>query len=392
MTAFFNRRSSTKHFLLPFLVGGGIILGLIFISAPYFFKARYALPTTGVVSEAAAQVRHIKPPPVVKGLYMTSWVAGTPRLRQEVVDLIDQTEINALVIDIKDYTGKIAFQIDHPLIKEIGSAEGRISDIEAFIDLLHKKGVYVIGRIAVFQDPHFVKVRPKLAVRRESDGGVWKDRKGISWLDAGSLEVWQYTVAIAEESYKKGFDELNFDYIRFPSDGNMNDIRYPVSEDREKRQVIEDFFAYISNRLRRAQIPISADLFGMTTTNTDDLNIGQVLESALPYFDYIAPMVYPSHYPPSFIGFANPAEKPYEVIKYSMDSAVERVKLFDATVASTSIQKLRPWLQDFDLGATYTADMVRKQIQAVYDSGLSSWTIWSPSNKYTAEALLTESR
>ncbi|MEK9201846.1 MAG: putative glycoside hydrolase, partial [Patescibacteria group bacterium] len=129
-------------------------------------------------------------------------------------------------------------------------------------------------------------------------------------------------------------------------------------------------------------VVISADLFGMTTTNTDDLNIGQVLERTLPYFDYIAPMVYPSHYPKTFLGFSNPAEKPYEVIKYSLDSAVTR--------ASTTPQKIRPWLQDFDLGAVYTKEMVRAQIQATYDAGLTSWMLWDAANTYTRGALLPE--
>ena len=132
-------------------------------------------------------------------------------------------------------------------------------------------------------------------------------------------------------------------------------------------------------------IKISADLFGMTTTNTDDLNIGQILEDALNNFDYVSPMVYPSHYPPTFLGFAKPAEKPYEVVKYSMDQAFTR-----AINASSTPLKLRPWLQDFDLGAVYTADMVRAQIQATYDAGLNSWMIWDAGNTYTVGAFLPE--
>ena len=128
--------------------------------------------------------------------------------------------------------------------------------------------------------------------------------------------------------------------------------------------------------------PLSIDLFGMTTTNTDDLNIGQNLENALKYFDYVSPMVYPSHYPKGFNGYANPAAKPYEIVKFSMNSAVER-----AVKASTTPLKLRPWLQDFNLGATYDAPMVRAQIQATYDSHLNSWMLWNASNRYTIKAL-----
>ena len=169
----------------------------------------------------------------------------------------------------------------------------------------------------------------------------------------------------------------------------MNDIYFPFSEefidlDPEggKSGVLRGFFSYLTGELRKENITTSADLFGMTTTNTDDLNIGQVLEDALSSFDFVAPMVYPSHYPLTFIGIQNPATKPYEVVKYSMDAAMKR--------ASTTPWKLRPWLQDFSLGAVYTPDMVRAQIQATYDSGFGSWMLWDAANTYTREALLPE--
>ncbi|MCK4918279.1 MAG: putative glycoside hydrolase [Candidatus Pacebacteria bacterium] len=340
--------------------------------------------------EVFFQATHIKIPEQLKGIYMTSWVAGTKSIRDGLISLMEETEINAIVIDIKDYSGKIAFKVqDEDLIK-YDAVENRIPDIKDLIEYLHSKDIYVIGRISVFQDPHLVEKRPDLAVKKSLGGEVWKDYKGISWLDAGSTEVWDYVIALAKESYNIGFDEINFDYIRFPSDGNMNEIYYPLSEDRVtldpntgKAKVLQEFFAYLNNKMSDTDVVLSADLFGMTTTNSDDLNIGQVLEYALPFFDYICPMVYPSHYPPGFIGLSNPAEYPYEVIKYSMDKAVEK-----AINASSSPDKLRPWLQDFDLGADYTASMVRKQIQATYDSGLDSWLLWAASNRYTKDALL----
>ncbi|MES2087697.1 MAG: putative glycoside hydrolase [Patescibacteria group bacterium] len=348
---------------------------------------------------------HVPTPSSVKAIYMTSWVAGSKDLRSKLVNIIDTTEINSVVIDIKDYSGRIAFSPDDPYLKEIGAFENRIPDAREFIADLHRRGIYVIGRISTFQDAYLVKLKPTLAVKRESDGAVWKDYKGISWIDPGSKEEWKYITAIGAESYKAGFDELNFDYIRFPSDGNMKDIAYPYSGKNSKPTVLRDFFAYLNTHLKPMGAVLSADLFGMTTTNTDDLGIGQVLENALPYFDYVAPMVYPSHYPPTFMGFKNPADKPYEVVKFSMDAAVRRsiattTKIsFDgsAAIASTSPKlypkeefsqlKIRPWLQDFNLGATYTAEMVDKQIQATYDSGLNSWMLWNASNHYTVAAL-----
>lgn len=341
---------------------------------------------------------HVKTPHAVKSIYMTSWVAGTSDFRNRLVKLIEDTEVNALVIDIKDYTGKISFEVEDPYLQKFDSVEKRIPDIKDFIEYLHSKDIYVIGRISVFQDPQLVKKRPDLAVKRASDGAVWKDHKGISWLDAGAKEVWDYAVAIGKQAHEYGFDELNFDYIRFPSDGNMQDIAYPFSEGKKKALVMKEFYAYLRQELDATGAVLSADLFGMTTTNADDLNIGQKLEYALPYFDYVAPMVYPSHYPKGFNGYAAPATKPYEVVKFCMDRAHEKVDamVWNASTTSESreakvtFSQIRPWLQDFDLGADYTADMVRAQMQAAYDSGLTSWMLWDASNKYTAAALLPE--
>lgn len=341
-------------------------------------------------------VTHVPTPKAVRAVYMTSWVAGTKSLRGHIVSLIDATELNAVVIDIKDYSGHIAFPVDDPTVSKYGASEKRFPDVREFVGELHKKGVYVIGRITVFQDPFLAKARPDLAVKKESDTStLWKDYKGLSYIDPGAEEGWKYIAALARASYALGFDELNFDYIRFPSDGNMRDIYFPWSETRMsgdaslgKAAVLRDFFRFLRESLSDIHdqgAALSADLFGMTTTNTDDLNIGQILEYAEPSFDFIAPMVYPSHYPPGFHGFSNPNNNAYEVVKYSMDSAVTRL-----IAASSTPDKLRPWLQDFDYGGTYDAAKVRAQIQATYDAGLSSWMLWDPSNKYTREALLPQ--
>lgn len=329
-------------------------------------------------------VTHLPTPEPLKALYLTSWAAGTKSFRDHILKLTDETEINSLVIDIKDYSGHIAFPIINPKLKEVGAEQLRIPDIKEFIGLLHEKGIYVIGRVAVFQDTFLVDKRPDLAVKRESDGAVWRDRKGIPWLDAGAKEVWDYTIAIARDAYALGFDEINFDYIRFPSDGNMQDITYEHFNSASSTRVkqMEEFFKYLDQGLSDLPVVTSADLFGLTTSAKDDLGIGQTIEVAAPYFDYIAPMVYPSHYAAGYLGFANPATKPYEVIKDSMDQA--SIKL---TNASSSPLKLRPWIQDFDLGADYTADMIKAQKQAVYDAGLTSWMMWDPSNKYTVGGL-----
>ncbi len=378
-------------------VGVSAFLFFIFFNIFYFGSlTEYGLNlNTAAVAEGFSQIKpeiasHIQTPEQVKAIYMTSWVAGEKYLRNRLVKLIDETELNAVVIDIKDCTGKIAFEIQNENLRKYDAFENRIPDIKGFLELLHNKNIYVIGRISVFQDPHLAEKRPDLAVKIEQNGEVWKDYKGIAWLDVGSIEVWNYTIDLARESYLLGFDELNFDYIRFPSDGDMERIYYPFSEQRimsdfelGKAKVLREFFAYLNGNLSNTGAALSADLFGMTATNDDDLNIGQVLEYTLPFFDFVAPMVYPSHYPRGFLEYDNPAVYPYEVVRYSMDSAVEKTQTNGITP-----NKLRPWLQDFDLGADYTATMVRAQIQATYDSGLDSWMLWSASNRYTREALL----
>ncbi len=368
-------------------------------------------------TEPVWQATHIATPKPLKAIYMTSWVAGTRDWRASLVRLIEETELNSIIIDIKDYTGRIAFEVENPLLVKYGAEEIRIRDVKEFIELLHKKGIYVIGRITVFQDPHLSKVRPDLAIKKESNKEeAWEDYKGLSYIDPGAKDAWDYIVALSRESYRIGFDELNFDYIRFPSDGNMKDIYFPFSEERVtadwrygKAKIIRDFFAYLYQELgdiRGDGVKLSADLFGMVTTNSDDLNVGQVLEYALPYFDYIAPMVYPSHYPKNFNGYPNPNDYVYEVVRFSMDSAVKRtmsrttrvLELGDTPIASTSPQlynkkvfdkyKLRPWLQDFDYGGEYGVEEIRGQIQAVYDAGLDSWMLWDPANRYTVDAFL----
>jgi hypothetical protein len=362
------------------------------LSSHYVFKEKAILGEIEKITpeEKKFTPSYVSTPESVKGIYMTSWVASRRDLRANLVRMIDETELNTVVIDIKDYTGKLTFPISNPELKKYGSEEIRAEDLVEFIETLHKKGIYTVARIAVFQDQYFVKYRPDLAVKNLNKTAVWKDRKSISWIDPGSKEYWDYIVLIAEEGHKIGFDEINFDYIRFPSDGNMQDISYPFSSTTNKTVVMEDFFKYVDEKLAvYPELKTSADLFGMVTNATGDMGIGQILEKALPHFDYIMPMVYPSHYPPSFQGYKNPAAFPYEIVHFAMKSAVDRSELLASTTSKT-LGELRPWLQDFDLGADYGSAEVRTQIKATYDVGLDSWILWSASNKYTESALQPE--
>ena len=391
MIGFTKKLGSTKITVLIiiafFIVATAVVL-YIFLPAA---KVYYEIPevasvnmatTTNATSTPVFVVTHVKTPDAVKAIYFTSWAAGNQKFRKELFDIIDSTEINAVVIDVKDYTGRISFPVDDPDLKASGAAQNRIPDVKQFIGELHKRGVYVIGRISSFQDSFMINIHPDWAVKTK-EGNVWADYKGVKWLDPGAVPVWDYLVAIGNQAYAVGFDELNFDYIRYPSDGNLNDIAYSWSNGESRETVMRSFFVYLNGQFASSSIPTSVDLFGLTTSAEDDLGIGQNMADALPYFNFVDPMVYPSHFGAGFIGYAHPAQYPYEVVKYAMEHGVQK-----AAIASTSPMKLRPWLQAFDLGAVYTPAMIRAQIQATYDTGLTSWLLWDAGSVYNKEALV----
>lgn len=332
-------------------------------------------------AQGTTSISHVDTPQSVKAIYMTSCIASGVKLRTKVLDTLKGTQINAIVLDLKDYTGTLSYEGTN--VEGPKGSGCRIVDLPRFISELHALGYYVIGRVTVFQDPLYAQYAPDMAVQSVSHPGhPWKDKHGLSYMDPDFPAYWRYIAAIAEESHSIGVDEVNFDYIRFPSDGDMSDAQFAIPQGETKAQAITRFFKYLHDTLAPQGIKTSADLFGQTTVNRDDMGIGQVLEDALPYFDYVAPMDYPSHFVSGFMGFANPADKPYEIIQGTMTSAVERT-----AAASTSLDKLRPWLQAFDLGATYTPDMVQAQMKAVYDTGLTSWMLWDPANAYTKAEL-----
>lgn len=324
-----------------------------------------------------------KPPKTyVKGIYMTAHTAGWKERRDELVKLIEETELNAIVIDIKDYSGNILYDSQVPLVNELGTEKIIISDLPGLLQELKEKNIYTIARLAVFQDPILAEKKPEWALK-DKDGGLWRDWKGLAWVDSSLKEVWDYNLAVAKEAVSMGFDEINLDYIRFPSDGPLDDIVYPFfNKHLSKNDVMHQFFKYFGQNLAVLPVYSSVDLFGMTLWQDDGLNIGQRVEDAAPYFDYICPMVYPSHYPATFEGYKNPAKYPYEIVYESLIRSEERVK--------NSRAKIRPWLQDFDLGAVYDAEMVKKEIQASYDANTAGWLLWNARNRYTEGALEKE--
>jgi len=427
-----NRYHILTGVVLTVLVVGGLV------AMPHVARVEYTT-NPGVLAQQVADyvedvavvddrevIQHVPLPEPLKAVYMTSCVAGTHDFRDRVVALIDETEVNAVVIDIKDYSGTISFP---PLSEELkpawAAAKCGAGDMKDFVARLHENDIYVIARLTVFQDPHYTTLHPELAVKKADGVTVWKDYKGLSFIDVGATSYWDYVVSLTKDAYNIGFDEINFDYVRYPSDGPMKDIAFTLSDtfpgDDDMQANLESFFKYLNTKLddetlyqdfrhentgRLATTPwTSVDLFGMTTTNHDDLSIGQIIERAAPYFDFIAPMVYPSHYPKSFLGLGNPNDYPYKVVNYAMASGVERMTATTTTVqgfnherigTSTPVvyskpvwtaDKLRTWIQDFDYGGDYDAADVRAQMQASVDAGVDSWMIWAPSNVYTRGAL-----
>jgi len=330
------------------------------------------------------KVSHISTPEELRGIYMTSWVAGNSRLRERLILFIEETSLNTIVIDVKISSGEISFKIDNEYLSSFNSFSRRVRDIDDLISELHEKGIYVVGRVVVFQDSHYASIRPDQAVQNK-EGDTWESYNGSTWVDPSSKDMWKYIAVLSEEVYNLGFDEINYDYIRFPTDGNLSDIVYPLSGARlaneQKTDILKDFLSYIDGEVRSKKIPVSVDVFGLVAVAGGDIGIGQILEDIVPYVDYISPMVYPSHFADGWSGYQNPAEYPYEVIYETMNSAKQRL-----IAIGDDPQKIRPWLQDFSLGYSYGISEVQAQMQGVIDSGLNSWMMWNASNKYTNKA------
>lgn len=350
----------------------------IFLSQAMFTDSHLKLAIRQVRSQI---LKRVATPDIVKGVYVTAITAGNNQRMDYFIDLIDRTELNSIVIDIKADNGWVAYNTDDDLINELGTEKIIIKDLPGLLAKLHEYNIYTIARISVFQDSALVSIRPNWAVGDSVTGGAWADWKGVKWLDAYNQEVWGYSLALAKDAIAKGFDEVNFDYIRFPSDGPMGRVVYQNQDNQSKVEALNSYFAYLRNGLDKTKAKLSVDLFGMTLWHDFDFNIGQTIAGAAPWFDYISPMIYPSHYPEGFKGFANPAQYPYEMTLANLEVGLPRVSGKRAT--------LRPWLQDFNLGAVYDAQMVRAQIMATEErASTTGWLLWNASNRYTESALL----
>lgn len=319
-------------------------------------------------------------PVQVRGIYVTSYIAALPDRFNALVNLVDQTELNAMVIDIKANNGVVAFNTSQKLAHDVGAVRGNLIDLPSIAQTLVLHNIYSIARIVAFEDGTLARARPDLAVRTAA-GHVFYDPANWSWTNPYKKEVWDYLVGMAKEAAVAGFREVQFDYVRFPAEGHIDTLVYDGANGKSRTQAIHDFLTYARAQLEPYSVYVSADVFGLTTTATDDMGIGQHFEDVASAVDYISPMVYPSHYISGNYHLPDPDAAPYETVHAAMVDAKVRLAKLDSPAI------MRPWLQDFSLRHHYGPDEVRRQIQAVYDAGFKEWILWNPANQYTASAL-----
>ncbi|WP_455615864.1 putative glycoside hydrolase [Eisenbergiella sp.] len=259
----------------------------------------------------------------VKGIYVTGNMAGTSNM-DNLISLVDRTELNTMVIDIKNDEGRVVYQMDSPMVSELGSAQKLVADMPALVKKCREHGIYLIGRIVAFKDPFLAENRPELALHNQ-DGSIFRDKSGLAWVNPYSRGVWEYLMEIAAQAVAVGFDEIQFDYIRFSTDSGMSEVDFgPEAAGRDKEGTITEFTAYAAQALHQLGVPVSADVYGIIIDSELDASIvGQDYYEMAKYLDYISPMVYPSHYGPGNLGLAVPDAQPYETIYRSMGASRE---------------------------------------------------------------------
>jgi hypothetical protein len=324
-------------------------------------------------------------PTHVRGIYLNAWTAGSGGRRGRLVDLVRRTELNTVVIDIKDATGYVSHSSQVPLARGVGATDQiRIRDLSALLEQLEAAGIYPIARIVVSKDPLLAEGRPDLAIQ-DSAGGVWLDQKEVKWLNLHHPEVWDYHIQLALEVARAGFPEIQWDYVRFPDapEAYLSRAVYPKAGGRTKAQAVRAFLGHSREILGAEGVRVTADVFGVTTSYSRDVGIGQLWESFIDQVDVALPMVYPSHYWTGSYGYEKPNAHPYEVVRRALRDARRRSAAVEGAGAT------RPWLQDFTLGEpAYGSPEVRAQIQATYDAGIQEWILWNPGSRYTEAALI----
>ncbi len=329
-----------------------------------------------VVPEASTQViKPLSPPKTIRGVHVTMALASIPGKLDEYLTL---SGLNTIQLDVKDENGEIGFVPSAvPLARRIGAAKPYYKP-RAVAKQIHAKGMYLIGRVVVMEDPVLSSKRPDLAIHN-ANGGRWTNHAGLGWSNPYDQRVWEYNVDIAEAAARVGFDEIQFDYVRFPSDGDMSAIVYPGKTSTPPGWVIAQFAQYASKRLKPLGVKVSADVFGLSATR--DLGIGQIPKRLGRYLDAIYPMVYPSHFGPGEYNLDDPNGNPGGTVAYALRD-------FNQQLAGVKGVRIVPWLQDFSwAGRTYGLAEIQDQIDSARRAKAGGYLLWNAAGIYTPGAV-----
>jgi hypothetical protein len=326
-------------------------------------------------------------PPIIRGIYVSSYAIGNPVRRAELLALADTTEINTFVVDVKDEDG-VRYHSGIPLAMEATHPRSiPVRDLKEIVDTLRAHGIHPIARVVVFKDRRLSRVRPQWSIRTPA-GEAWRDHQDLTWVSPWERGVWEMNIAIAEEAVRAGFREVQFDYVRFPEQYRSLPLQvHPAADSAgDRTDAIAGFLAAARARIHPLGATITADVFGLSMNESRDVGIGQQWERISATVDGVLPMVYPSHYFPTHLaGIARPNRMPYQTVLHSVGMGVIRnQRLKDAGIQPARIV---PWLQAFtatwnDRGFRYGPQQARDQMRAVYDLGLEDWILWHPNSTY----------
>jgi hypothetical protein len=326
----------------------------------------------------AARIDVEKEFPVVRALYVNRFAAQSTKRMRQLIQIADETEINALVLDMKDEFG-LNFKTSNAEWARNAGTAGTVRDLRALLATLHAHKILPIARLVVFKDSVTARVHSDWTIRRQ-DNSIWRDKQGLAWVNPYHRELWNYNIGLGEELAKMGFGEIQFDYIRFPEPyASLPKQVFPGSEGMSKPDVLAAFLKEANTRYDKVGVRTTADIFGLVTTVGGALEVGQWWEKISPQVDVVLPMVYPSHYPRGSFGLAAPNAEPQKVISIALTRARER----DQKLGITTREHVRPWLQAFTLGKPpYGPAELEAQKRGTYDAGYDGWVLWSPGSKY----------
>jgi hypothetical protein len=334
--------------------------------------------SSGDVARATADTVDSTAYPVIRALYLNRFAAQSPRKMQHLFRIADSSEINGFVIDMKDEFGLNYRSANPQFRRNAGGTRGHVADVKRLVDSVKAHGLLPIARIVVFKDPVAANVNPHWTIRRE-DGSIWQDKEGLAWVNPYNRDLWDYNIGVAEELVQLGFEEIQWDYIRFPEPYRSLPKQVFPGAQMSKPEALAAFLKEARQRLAKLGVRSTADVFGLVTTVRGALEVGQQWEKVSPAADVILPMVYPSHYPRGAFGIAYPNAEPYQVIKTALDTA--RVR--DERLGIKNAEHVRPWIQAFSIGRLqYGPEQIKAQKQAIYDAGYNGWILWSPGSRF----------